>query len=51
MEFFVAETKGLKKNISVAIYGGSTSVDVQGDNLSIRIQCGSRKKSIQNGPA
>ena len=35
VEFYEAETRCLKKVISVAIYGGPTSVDVQGDMAAI----------------
>jgi hypothetical protein len=61
VEFFEAETKCLKKVISVAIYGGPTSVDVQGEMAAItctdrriyiyEIKTGFLKNMIQRNPS
>ena len=61
VEFYEAETKCLKKVISVAIYGGPTSVDVQGDMVAItcadrriyiyEIKTGFLKNIIQRTPS
>ena len=61
VEFFEAETRCLKKVISVAIYGGPTSVDVQGDMAAItcadrriyvyEIKTGFLKSMIQRTPS
>ena len=61
VEFFEAETRCLKKVISVAIYGGPTSVDVQGDMAAItcadrriyiyEIKTGFQKSMIQRTPS
>ena len=44
VEFYEAETRFLKKVISVPIYGGPVSADVQGDMASIT--CGDRRTYI-----
>jgi len=44
VEFYEAETRFLKRVISVAIYGGPVSADVQGDMASIT--CGDRRTYI-----